>query len=215
MNPTQWWDERALPVLVDLALGESTSGPWRATACADLVGDVLEVGFGSGRNLPHYPATVCRVLAVEPADRSWARARDRITAFEGSPGACPDRRVERIGLDGARLPVPDGSVDAVVSTWTLCTIPEITGALGEARRVLRPGGELRFVEHTRASRPGVARFQEGIQPAWGRLAGGCHLDRDILGLLDACGFEVTPGRSSSAGALELAPFVSGRARVRT
>ncbi len=183
-----WWEGRALPLLMDVVLADRVAGRWRREVCAGTAGEVLEVGFGSGRNLGFYPSTVSRVLAVEPSDLAWERARSRIADFGG--------RVDRVGLDGASLAgVGDASVDAVVSTWTLCTIPDLTAALAEVRRVLRPGGALHFVEHSLAPDPGVARAQRALQPRWGPLAGGCHLDRDIPAELAAAGFVVADLRS--------------------
>lgn len=179
----RWWDERVLPHLVDRALDDRLAGRWREQVCGRATGTVLELGFGSGRTLPHYPREVSEVLAVDPSDRSWELAGERVAAW--------GRRVERIGVDAARLPLPDASVDTVVSTWTMCTIPDLDAALVEARRVLRPGGTLRFVEHTIAPGVRMAGVQRAIQPVWGVLAGGCHVDRDVLGRVRAAGFVVT------------------------
>ncbi|MFB9733095.1 class I SAM-dependent methyltransferase [Ornithinimicrobium kibberense] len=176
------WSERALPRVVDLVLSERVTRPWRERACADAVGTVLEIGFGSGLNLPHYRAGVERVLAAEPSDRAWEIAGDRIAEF--------GRPVERVSPDAARIPLPDGSVDTVVSTWSLCTVPDVRAALAEARRVLRPDGALHFVEHSRAPEKAVRRVQDAIQPVWGPVAGGCHVTRDVPGLVRAAGFEV-------------------------
>lgn len=174
------WNDRILPRLVELTLNERVTGPWRARVCAGVSGEVLELGFGSGPNLRHYDDAVERVLAVEPSDLAWRRAGRRIEAF--------GRPVERIGLDGARVDLPDASVDAVVTTYTMCTIPDLTAALAEARRVLRPGGALHFVEHGLSPDPGVAAWQHRLQPVWGRIAGGCHLDRNIAELVSGAGF---------------------------
>lgn len=198
-----------LPRLVDATLAGPASGTWRRSVTAGLAGEVLEVGFGSGTNLPHYPDEVRRVLAVEPADLAWARAGDRVQAFQ--------RPVERVGVDAATLPVDDASVDAVVSTWTLCTIPDVGAALAEARRVLRPGGELRFVEHSRAPGGWVERAQRTLQPVWGAVAGGCHLDRAIVDLLEGAGFAVAldhDGYVVPAPAHPWGWFVLGVARPR-
>lgn len=138
------------------------------------------MGFGSGKNLPHYGCDVTRVHAVEPSDMAWARAAARVATFA--------RPVTRIGLDGALLALPDQSVDAVVSTWTMCTIPDLEAALREIARVLRPTGSLHFVEHSVAPTTRVARVQHAIQPWWGRLAGGCHVDRDIPATITGAGF---------------------------
>ncbi|HSP60845.1 MAG TPA: class I SAM-dependent methyltransferase [Ornithinimicrobium sp.] len=171
-----------LPRVVDVVLAERVSRRWRERVCAGATGTVLEVGFGSGLNLPHYRAVVDRVLAAEPSDRAWEIASGRITAF--------GRPVERISLDAALVPLPDASVDTVVSTWSLCTVPDVRAALAEARRVLRPEGTLRFVEHSRAPERGVRRVQDTVQPVWGRIAGGCHVTRDVPALVRAAGFEL-------------------------
>src|SRR4029453_151677 len=145
------WVEAILPRVVDRALRTPELDARRARTLAGLRGQVLEIGFGSGLNLRHYPPEVERGLAVEPSHRAWRLAQPRMR--EGAPP------VERIGLDGARLPVPDGALDAVVSTFTLCTIPDVTAALSEIRRGLRPGGTLHFLEHGRAPEESVRRWQ--------------------------------------------------------
>ncbi|HEX2704324.1 MAG TPA: class I SAM-dependent methyltransferase [Candidatus Lustribacter sp.] len=194
-----WWDQWAMPRLVDVVLSDATVGVWRQRLCADVAGDVLEVGFGSGRNLPFYGPDVSGVLAVEPSGPAWVRARQRVTTFA--------RPVERIGLDGARIPLPDASVDAVVSTWTMCSIADLTSALSEMRRVLRPGGVIHFVEHSLAPDPGVARVQRALQPAWGQVSGGCHLDRDIPAELAAAGLTTAAVQTGYVTWLALAkPF---------
>lgn len=202
-----WWEDRALPRLVDVALSDVTSRPWREAVCGPVSGRVLEIGFGSGRNLEYYPETVTEVIAVEPADLAWERAADRVATF--------GRPVRRIGLDGASLALPDASVDVVVSTWTMCTIPDLDSAVREMHRTLRPGGSVRYVEHVRSHHPRVRRVQERLQPFWRSVAGGCHLARDIAGMLETAGFVVTPlypegpRRPSSPARLELVPFEAG------
>lgn len=172
-------------------LGDETSASWRHGVVAGVSGRVLEVGFGSGRTLGSYSDSVCCVLAVEPSPLAWERATDRVAAFRAT-----GRDVEHVGIDGAILDVPDNTVDAVVSTWTMCTIPDLTSALGEFARVLRPGGRVHFVEHTVSPRPWVARAERIVQPVWGTFAGGCHLDRDIEGLLTDHGYAVDINRSA-------------------
>ena len=201
-----WWEDRALPRLVDVALSDAASRPWREAVCGPVDGRVLEVGFGSGRNLEYYPDTVTEVLAVEPADLAWERAAGRIAAF--------GRPVRRIGLDGASLDLPDASVDVVVSTWTMCTIPDLGSAVREMRRTLRPGGSVRYVEHVRSEHPKARWIQERVQPFWRSVAGGCHLARDIAGTLADAGFDVTPLAPERRDAwraprLELVPFEAG------
>lgn len=170
-----------VPRITDFCCG-MTPPETRARVCAGLTGDVLELGFGSGHNTDHYPAAVARVLAVEPSDVGW-----RMSEARRARAAVP---VERVGLDGARLPLEDASVDAALSTWTLCTIPDVAAALAEVRRVLRPGGRLHFLEHGLSPDPGVARWQHRLDGLQGRIAGGCHIDRPVEQLVRAAGFTV-------------------------
>ncbi len=146
-------------------------------------GRVLEVGIGSGLNLPHYdPARVTRVIGLDPGEALLATARRR-SARSPVP-------VEFLALEGENIPLESGSVDTVVVTYTLCTIPGVEQALDGMRRVLRPGGRLLFCEHGLAPDAGVARWQQRLDPMWGRLAGGCHLTRDTGALLAKAGFAV-------------------------
>ena len=181
-----FYEDRILPRVIDIALGRAME-PVRADIAAGLSGEVLEVGFGSGRNIPHLPPGVTRLLAVDPAVHGRRLAARRL-AETSIP-------VEFIGLDGQWLALPDESVDHVLVTWTLCTIPDVDRALGEMHRVLRPGGALHFVEHGRSPHPTSARRQERITPWWGKVAGGCHLDRAIPDLIAAAGFDVGQVRS--------------------
>ena len=175
-----FYGTQVLPRIIDVACGMKTADPLRERVCAGLRGDVIEIGFGSGHNVPFYPAAVRSVAAVEPADLGWRLAADRVAS---SPAT-----ITRSGLDGAALPFRDDTFDAAVSTWTLCTIPDAEAALSELRRVLRPGGALHFVEHGLAPDPGVARWQRRLEPIQKRLVGGCHLTREMVPLLEAAGF---------------------------
>lgn len=174
--------DQVLPRLTDFALRGSALTRARARACAGLAGEVLEVGFGSGRNVPHYPAAVTRVRAVDPATVGRQLAAGRVAA-----SAVP---VEYVGRDGEQLPLGDETVDHVLTTWTLCTIPDVERALGEVRRVLRPGGSLHFVEHGRAPEAATARWQDRLTPLQRRLCGGCHLNRPIDALIEAAGLRI-------------------------
>ena len=177
-----FYDDRVLPRAVDLALG-SPFEQTRARVTAGLAGEVLEVGFGSGRNLPHLPPAVTRVLAIDPATAGRKMAAGRIAA-----SAVP---VEFVDLDGQNLPLADESVDHVLVTWTLCTIPDVERALAEMGRVLRPGGSLHFVEHGRSPKSRTAAWQDRITPTWGRVSGGCHLNRSIPDLIAGSGLTMT------------------------
>ena len=181
------WDEHVLPRVIDVLLSEKATGRWREQLCSGVAGDVLEVGFGSGTNLAHYSDQVRTIAVVEPSDVAWRRARPRISAFS-SAGRPVQRSVHRVGLDGAELVLGDASVDAVVSAYTMCTIPELGTALAEFARVLRPGGSVHFLEHSLAPDPEVAATQRRWQPRWEQVAGGCHLDRDIPALVGAAGY---------------------------
>ena len=174
--------ERVLPRIIDVACGMKAAAPLRERVCAGLHGDVVEIGFGSGHNVPHYPSTVTRVSAVEPADAGWKLAGKRLAA-----ATVP---IDRIGLDGQSIPLPDDSCDTAVSTWTMCTIPDIGAALAELRRVLKPGGTLHFVEHGLAPDEKVRRWQHRLEPMQKRMFGGCHLTREIADLLTAAGFTI-------------------------
>jgi ubiquinone/menaquinone biosynthesis C-methylase UbiE len=175
--------DQVLPRGLDPVLrGREFAGP-RARAAAGLEGEVLEIGFGSGLNISFYPAGLKRVRAVEPASAGRRLAARRAAA-------CPVP-VEYAGSDAQVLPVGDASVDSVLSTWTLCTIPDATRALAEIVRVLRPGGALRFVEHGLAPDERVARLQRRLTPLQRRAFGGCHLDRRIDQLVAAAGLELT------------------------
>jgi ubiquinone/menaquinone biosynthesis C-methylase UbiE len=177
------YQDRVLPRFVDIALSGKVFAQLRAQVASGLTGEVLEVGFGSGRNVPFYPETVTRVLAVDPAVAGRKLAAKRVAA-----GAIP---VDYIGLDGEHLPLHDESVDHVLTTWTLCTIPDVDRALTEMRRVLRTGGTLHFVEHGRSPDPSVARWQDRLTPFQRRIAGGCHLNRKIDEVVGGAGFELS------------------------
>ena len=178
-----FYGDRVLPHVINVVMNTKQTRTIRERVCADLKGEVLEIGFGTGHNLPYLPAAVTRMLAVEPSVRSVELARERIAA---SPV-----EIEVVGLDGQRLPVEDESVDAVLCTWSLCTIPDGIAAVREARRVLRPGGRFHFIEHGAAPDTRVRRWQDRLNPIQNRIGGGCNLNRDIAGIIEAGGLSIT------------------------
>ena len=178
-----WYRDQVLPRVTDVLLRSPELAVLRARVASSLDGEVLEVGFGSGLNVPHYPPAVTKVLAVDPATVGRRLAERRVAAT-----TVP---VEYVGLDGEDLPVGDASVDHVLTTFTLCSIPDVSRALSEVRRVLRPGGTFHFLEHGRSPDPTVARWQDRLTPIQMRVAGGCHLNRDVGQLLDESGLTVT------------------------
>lgn len=177
------YGDQVLPRALDLWMRGADVRQVRARVAAGMTGEVLEIGFGSGLNVPHYPAGVTRVVAVDPATVGQRLAATRIAAH-GVP-------VEFAGADARALPVAGASTDFVLSTWTLCTIPDPGRALAEAYRVLRPGGALHFVEHGLSPDGRVARVQHRLTPLHQRVVGGCHLDRPIADLIAGAGFRLT------------------------
>lgn len=177
-----WWERHVLPRIVDKLLDTKEVHEQRELVCAGLDGRVLEIGFGSGMNVQHYPDTVSEVAAVEPNDDAWNMAQRRLRESTAP--------VVRSGLDGQRLDEPDESFDSVLTTFTLCTIPDHVGALTETHRVLRPGGVLHFLEHGLAADDRVRRWQRRLEPVQRRVGGGCHLTRDPVDALTRAGFEL-------------------------
>jgi len=178
-----FYEEQVLPRVTDRALRGKEAARLRARVTAGLSGEVLEVGFGSGLNMPYYPPDVKRVRAVEPSAVARKLAAERLAA-----STIP---VEYIGGDAQALPLADASVDHVVSVLTLCTIPAAGRALTEIRRVLRPGGAFHFMEHGLSPQEPVARWQHRLTPVQRRVFGGCHIDRPIDRLVTDAGLELT------------------------
>ena len=173
----------------------------RAGLLRSLSGRVVEVGAGNGRNFPHYPATVTEVVAIEPESSL------RAAALRAAAEATVPVRV----IDGVadRLDVEDGSCDAGVASLVLCTVPDQERALAELRRVIRPGGELRFYEHVVARRPMTARIERALDATvYPRLSGGCHLARDTLAAIEAAGFQIESCRRFGFSPSPLAPQVA-------
>ena len=177
-----FYRNQVLPRVINKAMDTKVERETRGRVCGALHGEVVEIGFGSGLNAPHYSADVTKVLAVEPSKVAMRLAEPRLAQ---SPTT-----VELAGLDGQRLDLPSGEFDAVLSTWTLCTIPDLDAALAEVLRVLKPGGTFHFVEHGHAPDAKVARRQARLEPLNKRLLGGCHLTRTIPTYIEHAGFAI-------------------------
>jgi ubiquinone/menaquinone biosynthesis C-methylase UbiE len=175
------YEKRVFPYLLEM--GMRRMADLRPAALSQATGEVLEIGFGTGLNLPHYPESVRSLAAIDPMDALPERVQERIDAVRFP--------VERQALraDGA-LPFDAGRFDTVSVTWTLCTIPEVEVALAEMRRVIKPDGRLLFIEHGRSDDAGVARWQDRLNPLQRFLACGCNLNRQIDELIDKSGFEL-------------------------
>jgi len=177
-----FYQRHVLPHLLDFAMRQKQMLPFRRRVIGAAEGTVLEIGIGSGLNLPLYGASVRAVIGLEPSPELLRMARAR-----AARASVP---VELLEASAEAVPLADASIDTVVTTWTLCTIPDAPRALAEMRRVLKPSGKLLFVEHGRAPEPGVARWQDRLDPFWGRIAGGCHLNRKIDELIAGSGFRI-------------------------
>ncbi len=197
------YQRHLLPWLIDVSMRGATLAPYRRRAAEGCAGRILEVGVGSGHNLAFHAAESTLVgLDVSPALLAKAAARMRASG----------RRGLLIGGEAERMPFADDSFDAALLTWTLCSIADPAVALGEIRRVLRPGGMLHYVEHGAAPDARVRRLQDRLTPAWRRISGGCHLNRDVGALLAAAGFRAVQGdREYVPGPRFLTYFYSGRA----
>jgi ubiquinone/menaquinone biosynthesis C-methylase UbiE len=177
-----FYEEWILPALIDLSMRNKRLRPYRERVAGRAEGRVLDVGVGSGLNLPFYGRQVREVFGLDPSPRLLERARRNMRRAD-----VPVRLLEG---SAERIPLADRSVDTIVMTWTGCSIPEVRAALEDMRRVLKVGGRLLFVEHGRAPEPGVARWQNRLDPLWVRFSGGCHLNRKIDDLLSDAGFRV-------------------------
>ncbi len=178
-----FYDKFILPRALNLACGMKPIRKQREKVVPLAEGTVLEIGIGSGLNLPFYdPAKVDRVIGLDPAEEMLEHARK---AAAGVPFP-----VEHLALEGERIPLEAGSVDTVLVTYTLCTIPDVASALDGMRKVVRPGGRLVFCEHGKAPDAAVRRWQDRLNPLWGRFSGGCNLNRDIPQLIADAGFAI-------------------------
>lgn len=176
-----FYDAHVLPRVIDLVCGLPTFERGRQGLLPEASGRVLEIGMGTGRNLPYYqPERLTCLCGLDPGLHPKASQRARAAGLA----------VDLMPLSAERIPKQDHSFDCVVSTYTLCTIPAIEAALKEVHRVLAPGGRLLFLEHGAAPDRTVRRWQDRITPYWKTIAGGCHLNREMPALLEAAGFRI-------------------------
>jgi len=176
------------PRVIDFVMDNKDTAARRAELIPRATGSVLEVGIGSGLNLPFYSAAVTHLRGIDPSPELLAMVRKRLDAVHFP--------VELVCHSAEQIPVDTGSIDTVVTTWTLCSIGDPVKALREMRRVLKPGGRLLFVEHGFSRDPGVQMWQRRINPVWSRISGGCNVDRKIDELIRAGGFDITQLRTS-------------------
>ncbi len=177
-----WWTDEVLPHITDYTLRGREMGELRAQACEGLHGRVLEVGFGSGLNVPYYPTVVTQVDAVEPSELAWRLSEKRRMQTQVPIG--------RVARDAQQLNIGGDRYDAALVTFSLCTIPDPEAALREVARVLKSGATLHFLEHGISSDPKVERWQRRLEPLQRRMAGGCHLTRDPVELAEDAGLVV-------------------------
>jgi ubiquinone/menaquinone biosynthesis C-methylase UbiE len=178
-----FYAQYVLPRLIDLAMRNKEAARLRAEWIPHARGEVLEIGIGSGLNLPFYSPEVQRVYGVDPSVELQRMARKRVAA-----GRLP---VEFLSQSAEEpLPLPNESVDTVVVTWTICSIPNVEQALRQMKRVLKPSGRLIFLEHGRSPDPSVVAWQDRLTPLWKRFTGGCHLNRKVDELITAAGFQI-------------------------
>ena len=177
-----FYSDRILPYLVHMSMRQETLVAYRQRLVSAATGRILEIGVGSGLNLRHYGDGAKRVIGLDPSVKLLSMA-------EQAPKR-PMLSVQLLRGSAEDIPMDDDSIDTVVSTWTLCTIPDISRALSEMRRVLKPDGHLLFVEHGRSSDAKVRRWQDRLTPLWRRIGGGCHLNRAISQLIEHAGFRI-------------------------
>jgi ubiquinone/menaquinone biosynthesis C-methylase UbiE len=177
-----FYENWILPAVIDLAMRNKHLRPYRQRIAGAAEGRVLEIGIGSGLNLPFYTARAERIFGLDPSPQLLARARPKAQSTEVD--------IQLLTGSAECIPLADRSIDTIVTTWTACSIPEIAAALAETRRVLKPGGRLLFAEHGRAPDPRVVWWQDRLTPLWRRMAGGRHLNRDFNALIVDAGFRI-------------------------
>lgn len=178
-----WYDRTVLPRLIESACSQPKLMELRAQYVPQARGKVLEIGVGTGLNLSFYDKENVQLTALDPAAELTGRAQERAEKLQ--------LPVDLLGISGESIPAEDKTFDALVCTWTLCSIPNVSAALGEMHRVVKPGGKLYFIEHGASPDASVFRWQQRLDPLWKRIAGGCHLSRAADQLINNAGFDIT------------------------
>lgn len=200
-----FYRDRVLPRLIHAAMRQDHLVAYRRRVLASAEGHVLEIGVGSGLNLPYYPTGVTRIVGLDPSPKLLSMARD------ARSGLTTDVELAEGAVEA--IPADDSCIDTVVTTWTLCSVADVTRGLAEIRRVLKPGGALLFVEHGLAPDAGVRRWQHRLTPIWKRIGGGCHLNRAVPALIESAGFRTERLESGYAeGPRPMAFMYEGMAR---
>ena len=193
------YEKYVLPKLIEAACSQPPMTALRKQYVGLAEGEVLELGIGTGLNLPHYGEAVRSITGVDPAAELTSKAQERAQQIEP--------KVEVLGLSGEDLPLDNNQFDTIVCTWTMCSIPNPYRAVEEMRRVLKPGGKVIFVEHGRSDEPHIAKWQRRIEPMWKVIGGGCHLTRRMDDLLEQGGFRITRKRSGYEPGPKVAAFM--------
>ena len=178
-----WYARNILPRLIEAGCSQPLLMKLRAQYVPQAQGKVLEIGIGTGLNLEYYDANSVQLTGLDPAEELTGHAKGRAQQLE--------LPISMLGVSGESIPTEDQSFDALVCTWTLCSIPNVEGALKEMHRVLKPGGKMFFIEHGQSPDASVHRWQQRIEPVWKRIAGGCHLTRKADDLIADAGFNIT------------------------
>jgi ubiquinone/menaquinone biosynthesis C-methylase UbiE len=176
------YQRRILPYVVHLSMRQANFTAYRKRIAPMAEGRVLEIGVGSGLNLPFYTESATQLIGLDPSSKLLSMAAHTV-ARVGGP-------VELVEGSAEAIPLESKSIDTVVITWTLCSIPDVTAALGEMRRVLKTDGRLLFTEHGRSPDADVRRWQDRLTPLWKRIGGGCHLNRPVRELIEQSGFRI-------------------------
>jgi len=178
------YQDRVLPYLIHLSMRQGNLATYRQRLLSAAEGRILEIGVGSGHNFRYYSERANHVIGLDPSPKLLSMARETIRS-QAFPFP-----VELLQASAEAIPLRSGSLDTVVTTWTLCTIPNVTSALAEMCRVLKPDGRFLFVEHGLSPDPAVRRWQDRLTPIWKRISGGCHLNRAISQLVQDAGFRI-------------------------